>query len=186
MFQDRNISKNNNTRRVEADVKWYNPEKGYGFLYTGDNSGDIMIHFSVLDKVSCPYVKAGDRVVCDVGFGKLGLQVIRVIEVKFESSEPRTLSAFLDSQMPSFDPDSLEEVRGTLKWYNSKKGYGFIYPDDGRGEIFLHASVLRAAGYKFLEPGTHVLAKISQSTRGEEARLIKVIREERKLEEVGS
>ena len=137
-----------------------------------------MIHFSNLDQVGCPYVKEGDRVICDVAQGKSGLHVIRVIEVKFGSSEPRTFQNFCGSQSTSFDPESLEDIEGIIKWYNPDKGYGFILPDDGRKEIFLHFSVLRAAGYKSLEPGIRVLAKVSISERGQEARIITILFEE--------
>lgn len=136
-----------NVERVEASVKWYNPEKGYGFLNREDHSEDIMIHFSTLDKVGCPYIKSGDRVICNVVFGKAGAHVIHVIEIKYGSPEPRSLSGFLGTRITPFDPESLEEVEGSLKWYNPKKGYGFIYPDDGRREIFVHSSVVKASGY---------------------------------------
>ena len=173
----------NNVERVEANVKWYNPEKGYGFLIRDDNSSDIMIHFSVLDAMGCPYVKEGDRVICNIAPGRCGLQVIRVIEVKFGSPEPRSLSDFLESQLTPFDLEDLEEVEGVIKWYNPDKGYGFILPDDERREIFLHTSVIRAAGYRSLEPGIRVLAKVFTSERGQEARIITVLDEEEKKEE---
>lgn len=165
--------------RVELSVKWYNPEKGYGFLLLNQAASlcDIMIHFSHLANIGCSYVKEGDRVICDISHGKSGLQVVRVIEVKFGSSELRTLSSFVDSRRTSFDSDSLEDIEGIIKWYNPDKGYGFIRYDDGRRDIFLHSSVIRAAGYKALEPGIRVLAKVATSERGPEARSILVLLE---------
>ena len=160
---------------IEASVKWYNPAKGYGFLLRDTDSTDIMIHFSVLDAIGCPYIKEGDRVVCYVGLGKRGLQVEGVKEVKFGSTEPRTLSAFFKTQSRSFEPENLEEIEGVVKWFNSKKGYGFIYPKDGKGEIFLHASVLHAAGHKSLLPGVRILAKVSTSERGQEAQELTIL-----------
>ena len=174
----KNQVSSNNIERIEAHVKWYNPEKGYGFLNRENNPADIMIHFSNLDQVGCPYVKEGDRVICDISHGKSGLYVVQVIEVKFGSSEPRTLYGFYGSRFTSFDPEGLEDIEGAIKWYNPDKGYGFILPDDGRKEIFLHSSVLRAAGYKSLEPGIRVLARVSFSERGQEARIIVVLSEE--------
>lgn len=168
---------NNNVECVEASVKWYNPAKGYGFLNREDNSGDIMIHFSTLDKVGCAYVKSGDRVICDVGPGRHGAQVIRVIEVKFGSPEPRSLSGFLGLQLTPFNPEDLEEIEGVIKWYNPDKGYGFIRPDNGGREIFIHFSVMRRAGYKTLEPGIRVLAKVYTSEKGQETRMIRILQE---------
>jgi cold shock protein len=169
--------------RIEANVKWYNPAKGYGFLYQEGKTGDIMIHFSLLDAIKCPYIKLGDTVICEVAHGKSGLQAVRVIDVKYGSPEPRSISGFFTSKLPPLDPESLEEIEGILKWYNPNKGYGFICPDDGTREIFMHFSVLREAGYTFLEPGARILVKVAQSERGPEARMIRVLHKEK--QEVG-
>lgn len=162
--------------RIDAQVKWYNPEKGYGFLVPDDESGDIFMHFSVLDAAGCRRVEEGDRVVCDIGPGRRGRQVLRVLEVRFVPREPRFAPAFMGPRSPVFDPETLEDVEGEVKWFNPLKGFGFVYPDDGERDIFLHASVLRAAGYESLEPGVRVALKVSSSERGREARILSVIR----------
>lgn len=162
--------------RIEARVKWYNPEKGYGFLVPDDESNDIFMHFSVLDAAGCRRVEEGDRIVCDIGPGRRGRQVLRVLEVKFVPREPRFAPAFLGPRSPNFDPETLEEIEGEVKWFNPLKGFGFVYPDDGGRDVFLHASVLRAAGYETLEPGVRVIVKASSSERGREARILTVPR----------
>jgi CspA family cold shock protein len=134
-----------------------------------------MIHFSALDAIKCPYIKPGDQVVCEVVEGRSGLQALRVIEVRYGSSEARSLATVFSPRLTPEELENLEEIEGTLKWYNHDKGYGFISPHDGSSEIFVHFSVVREAGYKFLEPGIRVLAKISQSDRGPEARTIRVL-----------
>ena len=169
----------NNIERIEANVKWYNPAKGYGFLYKEGSTSDIMIHFSVLDAIKCPYVTVGDRVICDIAPGKSGMQVVRVIEVNYGSPEPRSIAGYFNSRLTPLDHENLEEVEGAIKWYNHDKGYGFICPDDGTQEIFIHFSVLREAGYKFLEPDVRVLAKVAQSDRGPEARQLRVLHTEK-------
>lgn len=166
----------NEIERIESKVKWYNPEKGYGFLETDSEDEDIFMHFSVLDAAGCRRVEEGDTIVCDISPGRRGRQVLRVLEVKFAPREPRVSPAFLNSRSPAFDPESLEEVEGEIKWFNPLKGYGFVYPNDGGRDIFLHASVLRAAGYESLEPGVRVIVKVTSSERGREARILQVIR----------
>lgn len=168
-------SSENIVERLEAKVKWYNPEKGYGFLVPEDDMGDVFMHFSVLDAAGCRRVEEGDQIVCDVGEGLQGRQVLRVLEVKFALREPRFSPSAHSLRSYSFDPDSLEEVEGVVKWFNPLKGFGFIYPDDGDRDIFFHASVLRAAGYESLEPGVRVRIKTSLSERGREARILSVI-----------
>lgn len=173
------ILKETKVERIEAHVKWYNPGKGYGFLYQDGKTGDIMIHFSLLDAIKCPYIKVGDIVTCDVAQSEHGLQAVSVTEVKYESPEPRVLSKFYMSKLAPVDPESLKELEGVLKWYNPDKGYGFIRPDDGTQELFLHFSVLYQAGYTFLEPGARILAKVAQTERGPEVRLLRVLHVEK-------
>lgn len=163
-------------KRIEATVKWYNLEKGYGFLISDDGSPDIFMHFSTLDGAGCRHVEAGDRIVCDIGPRGDGQQVLRIVEVKLGLRKSLAQSDSSDPQSSSYDLENLEEIEGEVKWFNPSKGFGFICPDDGGKDIFLHASVLRAARYDSLEPGIRVLIKVSNSTRGREARILTVVR----------
>lgn len=163
------------TELIEGQVKWYKPEKGYGFLIPDDHSEDIFMHFSVLDAAGCKLVEAGDRIVCEVGTGKKGRQVFRIIEIKFAAGKSKDFSTIISQSLTSY-PESLEELEGNIKWFNPMKGFGFVTSHQGGEDIFLPADVLRGAGYASLEPGTHVLVKVSRSERGPEVRMLKVIR----------
>lgn len=68
----------------------------------------------------------------------------------------------------SYTNESAEpfEVRGTVKWFNMVKGFGFITPADGVHDAFLHLSVLRDAGYEELQPGSTVLCEVVQRDKG--------------------
>ena len=55
---------------------------------------------------------------------------------------------------------------GTVKWFNPTKGFGFVTPDDGGEELFLHRSVLEQAGLRDLTEGTRVRVQTSQGTKG--------------------
>lgn len=57
-------------------------------------------------------------------------------------------------------------VRGTVKWFNVVKGYGFLTPDDGAADVFLHLTVLRVAGYDRLPPGAMVECEAVQGAKG--------------------
>jgi CspA family cold shock protein len=54
---------------------------------------------------------------------------------------------------------------GKVKWYNSQKGYGFIAPDDGGKDVFVHATALEAAGLRGLNDGDKISFEIT-SDRG--------------------
>ena len=61
------------------------------------------------------------------------------------------------------------KLTGTVKWFNSKKGYGFITRDDGKGDVFVHFTAIKEDGFKTLEEGQKVEFEIVQEERGEKA-----------------
>lgn len=58
---------------------------------------------------------------------------------------------------------------GTVKWFNVKKGYGFIIPDDGGDELFIHHSNIAADGFRSLEEGQKVEYETGEGRKGPEA-----------------
>ncbi len=55
---------------------------------------------------------------------------------------------------------------GNVKWFNAKKGYGFITPSDGSDDVFVHHSAIDATGYRTLEEGEAVEFEITSTPRG--------------------
>ena len=58
---------------------------------------------------------------------------------------------------------------GTVKWFNSEKGYGFITPDEGGKDLFVHFSQISGEGYKSLEEGARVEYEPREGQKGPEA-----------------
>ena len=58
---------------------------------------------------------------------------------------------------------------GTVKWFSDQKGFGFIVPDDGGKDIFVHHTGIDGAGFKSLKEGDKVKYEVSQSPKGEQA-----------------
>ena len=63
---------------------------------------------------------------------------------------------------------------GTVKWFDAKKGYGFIAVDGGK-DVFVHFSAIQADGYRSLEEGQRVEFEITQSDRGQQAEKVIVV-----------
>jgi cold shock protein len=59
--------------------------------------------------------------------------------------------------------------RGTVKWFNADKGYGFIAQDGGLPDVFVHFSEIQEAGFRNLEEGQRVEFEIGQGTKGPQA-----------------
>ena len=60
-------------------------------------------------------------------------------------------------------------VSGTVKWFNAEKGYGFIAPDGGGNDVFVHFSAIQSSGYRSLEEGQKVEFEITQGQKGDAA-----------------
>ena len=58
---------------------------------------------------------------------------------------------------------------GTVKWFNSDKGYGFITPDDGGDDLFVHYSAITGTGYRELKEGQKVSFEVTQGQKGPQA-----------------
>ncbi len=67
-------------------------------------------------------------------------------------------------------------MTGKVKWFDPRKGYGFIEKDDG-GDIFVHFSAIQAEGFKSLDEGQRVEFDVQQGPKGEQAANVKILRE---------
>ncbi|HEX6870213.1 MAG TPA: cold-shock protein [Micromonosporaceae bacterium] len=64
---------------------------------------------------------------------------------------------------------------GTVKWFNADKGFGFITPDDGSGDVFAHFSAINSGGFRTLEENQRVQFAVTQGPKGPQAADIQVL-----------
>jgi CspA family cold shock protein len=165
----------------DATVKWFNPEKGFGFVALSDGSGDAFLHANTLNQAGHNAVSPGASLRVRIGQGQKGRQVSEVLSVDestatqspARSSAPRGPSA--GGAPPRRGPPSgpSVEMQGTVKWYNATKGFGFVAPLEGGKDVFVHASALQRAGVMQLAEGQTIWMDVVQGAKGPEAASIR-------------
>ncbi|HEX4832039.1 MAG TPA: cold-shock protein [Trebonia sp.] len=66
-------------------------------------------------------------------------------------------------------------AQGTVKWFNPDKGFGFIAPDDGTADVFVHFSAIESTGYRTLEENQKVEYNVTQGPKGPQAAQVHAI-----------
>jgi cold shock protein len=157
---------------VRAVVKWFKPERGFGFVELSDGSGDAFLHASVLERNGIPAVQPGETLEIRVAPGQKGPQVTEILSVDSSTATPPAArrSAYPGAAArPTYETAASVEETGTVKWFNAQKGFGFIVREGGGKDAFVHASVLERSGIDTLNEGQRVLIDIAEGRKGPEA-----------------
>lgn len=148
-----------------AVVKWFNSEKGFGFVTLSDGSGDAFLHGSVLARSGIGALDAGDTIRVRVAPGQKGPQVTEVLSVDERAPMPHAAGPTAAGEAT---------VSGTVSWFDIEKGFGFISRDDGRKDVFVHISALERSGLSSLSGGQRVVVDIADGRKGPEAARIRL------------
>jgi CspA family cold shock protein len=132
-------------------VSWYEPGKGYGFAAPDAGGPEVFVHSSAI--VTGGVLVAGQRVAFLVTEGEKGPQAQHVL--------PLAANAGIAS--PSDGAD------GTVSWFDEEKGFGFVTPDAGGEDVFVHVRAL-AEGLTWLTEGDRVAYDVVQGDKGPQAR----------------
>ena len=157
---------------VSGVVKWFSPEKGFGFVELSDGSGDAFLHGSVLAQSGIDAVQSGETLEVRVGPGHKGPHVTEVLSVDSSTAVPMA-SRRSSAQATISNGPSVEET-GTVKWFNAERGYGFIAPNGGGKDMFVHISALDRSGIAALSEGQTVVVDIVEGRKGPEAAKVRL------------
>ena len=196
---------------IEAKVKWFDPEKGFGFASPADGSGDVFLHISAIGPLDQQDLQPGATIVADLGEGKRGLQVVAVHEIDASTATPAAPRG--DRAPRGFSPRPPRDdygygggggyggdrggdrggygggggygdrggfsqrdsgpmegpYDGAVKFFNTERGFGFIAPDRGGPDVFLHVSSLSRSGLQPPMDGQRVRFSIRSGKKGPEA-----------------
>jgi len=156
---------------VSATVKWFNATKGFGFVSPVDGSADAFLHVSALERAGVSEVGEGASMICDLGPGQRGPQVVTVHSVDMTTAQPRRPGPRTDATRGEPGP----AVEGRVKFFSADKGFGFIAVDDGGKDVFVHIRALEKSGLRSLEPDQRVRLTITMGQKGPQAETVDIL-----------
>jgi CspA family cold shock protein len=230
--------------KIKATVKWFDPNKGFGFVAPEDGSPDAFLPASAVTAVGHDRLPEGTTVVVDLVQSQKGNQVSRIYDVDVSTASPRPRrddaarpapragagaaprgnygndrggygndrggygndrggygndrggygnerGGYGNDRGGSYGNDRggsygggggggygndrgassgpAEEVEGTVKWFNTTKGFGFVAPDNGGKDVFVHVTAVERSGVGPLAENQRVRMKVQQGQKGLEA-----------------
>lgn len=163
-----------------ATVKWYNPEKGFGFVTLADGGGDAFLHASIVQRSGETAVAPGTTLEVRTGPGPKGPQVTEILSVDASTAmaEPPRRPRPDRPDRPAYgaiEEAATTEEFGTVKFYAPDRGFGFIERDRGGKDIFVHVTALNRSGLDKLDPGQRVGVDVTEGRKGPEAVRVRMI-----------
>ncbi|GAA6207733.1 cold shock domain-containing protein [Cognatishimia sp. WU-CL00825] len=154
--------------KINGQVKWFDPVKGFGFVVSHTGGPDILLHANVLRNFGQSSVADGAAIELVVQETDRGVQAVEVIAVAPPLSvDPNTLDDFQDLTAEELAALPLQAAR--VKWFDKGKGFGFANVFGQSEDVFIHVEVLRRCGLAELQPGEALAIRVIDGKRGKMA-----------------
>ncbi len=143
-------------------VKFFDMSRSYGFLEFDGDAEDALIHVSALREANIDMLPDGATVTASVLSRPNGRAVVSIASVDMSTATPRKNSFSRMSQLTVLP--GWEEYM--VKWFDKRKGYGFLVPIFGGADVFVHAETARENGFLTLTAGQRLHAEIGKGSDG--------------------
>ena len=143
-------------------VKFFNPQKGFGFIVRDDGGEDVFVHISAVEQAGLTDLADGQPLeftLVDRG-GRISATNLRI------EGEPMAVERAERGPQRQLTG---EKASGTVKFFNAMKGFGFIQRDDGQPDAFVHISAVERAGIPTLNEGDRLEFELEVDRRGKYA-----------------
>ena len=143
-------------------VKFFNPQKGFGFIVRDDGGEDVFVHISAVEQAGLTDLADGQPLeftLVDRG-GRISATNLRI------EGEPMAVGRAERGPQRQLTG---EKASGTVKFFNAMKGFGFIQRDDGQPDAFVHISAVERAGIPTLNEGDRLEFELEVDRRGKYA-----------------
>ena len=158
-------------------VKFFNGQKGFGFVVRDDGGEDVFVHISAVEQAGLTGLAEGQPLgftLVDRG-GRISATDLKIdgepLPVE-DRGPPRDREAAPRGGPPAGGPQRQltgEKATGTVKFFNAMKGFGFIQRDDGQPDAFVHISAVERAGMTTLNEGDKLEFELEVDRRGKYA-----------------
>ncbi|MDB5688214.1 MAG: cold-shock protein, partial [Sphingomonas bacterium] len=158
-------------------VKFFNAQKGFGFVVRDDGGEDVFVHISAVEQAGLTGLAEGQPLgftLVDRG-GRVSATDLKIegepMAVE-DRGPPRDRDAGPGARAPGGAPQRQltgEKSSGTVKFFNAMKGFGFIQRDDGQPDAFVHISAVERAGMTSLNEGDRLEFELEVDRRGKYA-----------------
>jgi CspA family cold shock protein len=146
-------------------VKFFNAQKGFGFIVRDDGGEDVFVHISAVEQAGLTGLAEGQPLeftLVDRG-GRISATDLKIEGEPLPVPERPAADRGPQRQLTG------EKAQGTVKFFNAMKGFGFISRDDGQPDAFVHISAVERAGMVSLNEGDRLAFELEVDRRGKTA-----------------
>ena len=159
-------------------VKFFNGAKGFGFIAPDDGGADIFVHVSAVERSGLGGLNEGDTVNFEIEADRRSGKPA-AIDLQVTGSSPVERAPRAAGPPRSFERrggdgggrgaapprEAMGAGSGVVKWFNPTKGFGFIQPNGGGQDVFVHISAVERAGLSSLAEGQTISYDLEQDRR---------------------